>query len=109
MQLSEIMTKSSDFDALMSAARARTKNKQRIIQNTPEAPTGVISQHGNKGYVGPDQSINGKFRFSYFNDNGRPSGHTTHDSFKDALITALDSGFSPTNDLFWEVEDARIE
>jgi len=93
----EVSKQQVDFNDLVLRAKQSLAEKESLSTELSASgePVKFVSVDGKKALAGPDMSAPGKYRLTYFDESGVPSGHTEFDSLKQATRRALDEKYKP--------------
>ena len=77
--------------------RERTKTRQEVVTALLDTGNKAIrfDADGRRALAGPDMSVPGGYRLTYFDKDGVPDGHSEFKSMSEALDRALVDGFKP--------------
>lgn len=82
---------------LLQEVRKRRADREVELNTILDSQSSSVQFSGSNGsaLAGPDMSVPGKFRVTYFDQEGIPNGHSELDSFSEAIDQVLREGYRP--------------
>jgi hypothetical protein len=84
------------LDDLLSKARTRIAAREEAVGQILGTGKSSVPFEGKNGLAlaGPDMSVPGGYRLTYFDKSGIPNGHSEFKNMKDAVKRALEDGYT---------------